>query len=346
MSASWVSGGLRGVVLLQCHRQSLRRLASHFAAGAFIIAALSIVPAAAQTAKPAPQAKTHTTGHTATTREDASHPHVYLMRGLLNIFSLGMDQLAAQIARNGIDATVYNHSIEESVVGNIVQKYRGGDRGPYILVGHSLGADAVMVMAQQLNAQGVPVALVVPFDGTESYAAPANVSCVVNLTQRKYAYVQAGAGFHGKLSNVDVSSDTTIDHVTIDKSPRLQAMALKEIVQAAHGQSCRPGTNPPSVARAKQSGPNEIAPADSGSKESATKSGSPQEPAPANNAAPGKSAAAAKTGAAKAALPAKSTAPTRSAAPTKSATPTAPARNIAPATGGAPDKSAAAAHAS
>jgi pimeloyl-ACP methyl ester carboxylesterase len=268
------------------------------------------------------------------------------MRGLLNVFSLGMDQLAAQIARNGIDASVYNHSVEESVVGTIVQKYRGGDRGPYILVGHSLGADAVMVMAQQLNAQAVPVALVVPFDGTESYAAPANVSCVVNLTQRKYAYVQAGAGFHGKLSNVDVSSDTTIDHVTIDKSPRLQAIALKEIVQAAHGQSCRPGTNAPTVARAKQSGPKEISPADSGPKESAIKTGAPQEAAPANSAAPGKSAAAAKSAASvKTALPAKSTVPTRSAAPTKRTTPTAPARNAAPATGGAPDKSAAA-HAS
>ena len=55
-------------------------------------------------------------------RDDASHPHVYLMRGLLNIFSLGMDQLAAQIARNGIDASVYNHSVEETVVGTIVQK--------------------------------------------------------------------------------------------------------------------------------------------------------------------------------------------------------------------------------
>ena len=48
-------------------------------------------------------------------------------------------------------------------------------------------------------------------------------------------------GFHGKLSNVDVSSDTTVDHFTIDKSPRLQAIALNEILQAAHGQSCRPG---------------------------------------------------------------------------------------------------------
>jgi fermentation-respiration switch protein FrsA (DUF1100 family) len=296
------------------------------AAGAFMIAALSIVPAAAaQTAKPAPSgARAHTT----TTRDDASHPHVYLMRGLLNIFSLGMDQLAAQIARNGIDATVYNHSVEESVVGTIVQKYRAGDHGPYILVGHSLGADAVMVMAQQLNTQGVPVALVVPFDGTESYAAPANVSCVVNLTQRRYAYVQAGAGFHGKLSNVDVSSDTSIDHVTIDKSPRLQAMALKEILQAARGQSCRPGANAPAVARAKQSGPQEIAPADA-PKQSVTTAGQSREAVPANKPARQKSAA-----------------PDKSAAPTKSAPPTGAAKSIAPATGASPDKSAAATHAS
>jgi alpha-beta hydrolase superfamily lysophospholipase len=170
----------------------------------------------------------------------------------MNIFSLGMDQLAGQIAGNGIDASVYNHSVAESVVGSIAQRYRGGDHGPYILVGHSLGADAVMTMAQQLNLQGVPVALVVPFDGTGSYAAPSNVACVLNVTQRAYAYMQAGAGFHGKLSNVDVSSDTSIDHVTIDKSPRLQALALTAILQAAHGQSCRPAGSAPMAGRSKE----------------------------------------------------------------------------------------------
>ena len=158
------------------------------------------------------------------------------MRGLLNIFSLGMDQLAAQIESHGIDAGVYNHTFADLIVGKIVQKYRAGDRGPYILVGHSLGADAVMSMAQQLNGQGVPVALVVPFDGTGSYAAPRNVACVLNLTQRKYAYMRAGAGFHGMLDNVDVSNDTSIDHFTIDKSPRLQAEALRYVLEAAHSQ--------------------------------------------------------------------------------------------------------------
>jgi pimeloyl-ACP methyl ester carboxylesterase len=173
------------------------------------------------------------------------------MRGLLNIFSLGMDQLAAEIARQGIDASVYNHSVEESVAGDIVRKYRAGDHGPYILVGHSLGADAVMIMAEQLGRSGVPVALVVPFDGTGSYAAAANVACVLNITQRYYAYMRPGPGFHGRLQNLDVSSDTSIDHFTIDKSPRLQAMALDSVLQAAHAQSCRPGANGPAVAQRK-----------------------------------------------------------------------------------------------
>src|SRR6516165_10508970 len=317
MSASLTSGGLRRGAPLQRHAQALRRLA----AGASVVAALGVSGAAAQTTKPAHAAAPHAASNHASTRDEASHPHVYLMRGLLNIFSLGMDQLAAQIARNGIDASVYNHSVAETVVGAILQKYRAGDRGPYILVGHSLGADAVMLMARQLNAQGVPVALVVPFDGTESYAAPANVSCVVNLTQRKYAYVQAGLGFHGKLSNVDVSSDTTIGHVTIDKSPRLQAMALKEILQAAHGQSCRPGTNAPAVARAEQSAPKEIAPQDNGSKENAIKDSATKDStttqrgtSPAQGAA--KSGAAPAAPANSATTPAKSTSSEKSAAAT------------------------------
>jgi Thioesterase domain len=334
MSASLMSGGLRRGALLQRHAQALRGIA----AGIGMAVALGIAPAtAAPAVKPLP--------HSGAGHDDASHAHVYLMRGLLNIFSLGMDQLAAQIARNGIDANVYNHSVEDTVVGAIVQKYRAGDHGPYILVGHSLGADAVMLMAQQLNAQGVPVALIVPFDGTGSYAAPANVSCVVNLTQRKYAYMQAGAGFHGKLSNVDVSGDTTIDHITIDKSPRLQAVALKEIVQAAHGQSCRPGTNAPAMTRGKQ--PKEISPQDNGFKENASKDSAPKDSAAKDsvpkeaiapkNAAPARTASPGKTASSK------TTAPIKSVTPAKNAAPAAPAKSATPAKSASPDKSAAAA---
>ena len=192
------------------------------------LTALMLAPAAAQPAA-------------AKEREAPSRPHVYLLRGLMNIFSLGMDQLAARIAQRGIAASVHNHAEADAIVAQIAAQYRAGDRGPVILIGHSLGADAVMTMAQALNRDGVPVALVIPFDGTGSYVTPKNVACVLNLTQRNYAYMRSGAGFHGKLTNVNVSGDSGIDHFTIDKSPRLQAYALKSVLLAANAQSCQPG---------------------------------------------------------------------------------------------------------
>jgi hypothetical protein len=218
--------------------------------GAAILAGLLLAPAGAQSAtRPAPR---RAIAHPAAVEHVVSRPHVYLMRGLLNIFSLGMDQLAAQIERHGIDASVYNHTYADVIVARIVQMYRGGDHGPYMLVGHSLGADAVMGMAQELNAQGVPVALAIPVDGTGSALAPRNVACVINLTQRKYAYMRPGAGFHGVLENVDFSGDPGIDHLTIDKSPRVQAEALRYVLETAHAEACRPGGAGAIVARPKQ----------------------------------------------------------------------------------------------
>ena len=237
----------------RCFALPLRPGLRCFLAGALVLVGLTLLAPTAQSAV-----------KFADRGAAVSRPHVYLIRGLLNIFSLGMDQLAAQIARHGVEASVYTHTLSEVIVGEIVQKYRAGDHGPYILVGHSLGADAVMTMAQELNAQGVPVALVVPFDGTGSYLAPRNVACVLNLTQRSYAYMRPGAGFHGMLSNVDVSSDTSIDHFTIDKSPRLQAVALSHVLQAAHSESCRPGVTGPVEATPKEApAPTAVAPANS-----------------------------------------------------------------------------------
>jgi hypothetical protein len=97
-----------------------------------------------------------------------------------------------------------------------------------VLVGHSLGADAVMFMAEYLGKKGVPVALVVPFDGTGSFAASSNVGQVYNLTQRDYAYMRKGAGFRGTLNNVDVSGQG-YGHIDIDKSARLHALVLARI---------------------------------------------------------------------------------------------------------------------
>ena len=137
----------------------------------------------------------------------APSAHVYLLRGLMNIFSLGMDTLAAELNRRGVNTTVDNHSEWQSLADQAAANY--------------------------LGARGVPVALVVPFDGTESFSASANVARVLNFTQ--HYYMGRGPGFHGSLVNVDLRSDPNIDHLTIDKSPRLHARVIAEVLAIVGG---------------------------------------------------------------------------------------------------------------
>lgn len=168
--------------------------------------------------------------------------HVYLLRGLLNIFSLGMDTLAGELNSRGVYATVDNHTAWEGLADQAAARYKAGTEGPIIIIGHSLGADATMAMAAYLGDRGVPVALVVPFDGTKSYPASANVGRVINLSQ--HYWMSRGAGFHGTLVNVDLRSDPNIDHLNIDKSPRLHARVISEVLSVVGSHRMGPTPTP------------------------------------------------------------------------------------------------------
>jgi len=146
--------------------------------------------------------------------------HVYLLRGLLNIFSLGMDTLAEELKGRDVYATVHSYSEWQTLADQATADYKA-----------ALGADSVMEMAAYLGRKGVPVALAVPFDCTKSFAASDNVAHVLNLTHGgSSAYIRGGPSFHGTLANVDVSSDPSIDHINIDKSPRLHARVMAEVI--------------------------------------------------------------------------------------------------------------------
>ena len=178
----------------------------------------------------------------------ASHAHAYVFRGLADIFSTGMDVLTDELNRRGVYATSHSHTDWKMLADQAAANYKAGKEGPIILIGHSLGADAVMEMADYLGDKGVPVALVMPFDGTQSFPASANVSRVVNFTQRDYAYMRKGPGFRGTLVNVDVSSDPDIGHLNIDKVPRLHARAIAEVLAVAAGHMGVPVADKPTVA--------------------------------------------------------------------------------------------------
>jgi hypothetical protein len=161
--------------------------------------------------------------------------HVYLFRGLADVFSTGMDTLADELNKRGVYATSHNHADWQMIADRAAADYKAKKESPIILIGHSLGADAVMEMADYLGDKGVPVALVMPFDGTQSFPAPGNVGRVINFTQRDYAYMRPGLGFRGSLSNVDLSANRDINHLNIDKSPELHARAIKEVLAIVGG---------------------------------------------------------------------------------------------------------------
>ena len=156
---------------------------------------------------------------------------VYLLRGFLNVFSLGMDDLATKLQADGISATVMNHADDDLVASRIMTTYNAGDHGPVVLIGHSLGADAIVEVSDALARYNIPVALMVLFDGTEPHRIPANVATAINYT--KHFMIAPGSGSRGSVSNVDLSGDAGIDHLSIDTIPSLQSQTLNYILQAA-----------------------------------------------------------------------------------------------------------------
>jgi pimeloyl-ACP methyl ester carboxylesterase len=163
---------------------------------------------------------------------------------LLNIFSLGMDSLAEELKRRDVDATVHSYGEWQTLADQAAADYKARKEAPIILIGHSLGADSVMEMAAYLGRKAVPVALVVPFDCTKSFAASDNVAHVLNLTHSgTYASIRGGPGFHGTLAIVDVSFDPSIDHINIDKSPRLHERVVAEVLAVIGNHKAAPTKN-------------------------------------------------------------------------------------------------------
>jgi hypothetical protein len=181
-------------------------------------------------AHPAP---VHSAAVTAAPSAESGRPYVYLLRGLLNVFSLGMDDLAAKLQRRGIAAGVYEYGQWESLCQDAAARWHSS-RTQIVIVGHSLGGDAVIYMANRLGQMGIPVALVVAFDPVHPVPLTGGTTArFVNLYQSNNGWgaaVPRGAGFHGELSNVDLRTRGDISHTSIDKSARLHEIVIGRVL--------------------------------------------------------------------------------------------------------------------
>ncbi len=161
----------------------------------------------------------------------ASGVHVYLVRGVLNIFSLGMDQIAARLQQQGINATVHNHLMWASIADDAAAEYRSGRAKTIILVGHSSGATCLPDIVARLDQEGVPVKLAIGLDSVFHTSLAGRVGKYINM------YVANGAGtrvektgnFRGTLENVDVENVPGVSHLTIDKNEFIQQKVIAAI---------------------------------------------------------------------------------------------------------------------
>jgi hypothetical protein len=157
---------------------------------------------------------------------------IYLIKGLADVFSSGMDALAARLSHQGIVARVESHTASEAIADEITRRFRAGERRPIVLVGHSLGADVAGGIARRLNDRHVPVALLVTFGPMHDTPVTPNVGQAVNYYQSQSIWsgrMVAAPGFRGPPANINLDSTPGINHFNIEKTDRLQTETIARI---------------------------------------------------------------------------------------------------------------------
>ncbi|MFZ1813502.1 MAG: thioesterase domain-containing protein [Rhizobiaceae bacterium] len=157
---------------------------------------------------------------------------VYLMRGLADVFSRGMDVMAAKLNRAGVFAYSGSYSDWHEMADTIIARNKRKEVSyPVVIMGHSLGANDASKMATYLGANGVHISYVVMFDPTVPGRVGKNIDKVVNYyIPNEDNRVYKGAGFTGTLQNISMANKEDITHTTIEKNPRLQGTVISNIM--------------------------------------------------------------------------------------------------------------------
>jgi len=161
---------------------------------------------------------------------------VVFIRGLANVFSLGLDTLAEELNKYGVYSHVHNHKHWKKVGKKIIKKHRQGKLSyPIVIIGHSLGAGASPRLASMLASEGIAVDYMVTLDAVEPLPIRNYVRLGVNYylpKKDKDNILRANDDFEGKLQNVNVKKTYAgIDHFNIDENEILRGKMTKRIFE-------------------------------------------------------------------------------------------------------------------
>ena len=141
-----------------------------------LLPALLALVAAGCTVTPPARVET-VDAHSDGTREGT----VYLIRGLRGLLSHGVDQLAQDLRARGIETHVFAAEQVRHLERQMRMAYREApEAGPIIIIGYSQGANAAVHLARGLDAEGIPVELLVTLDGNWPPPVTPNVRACYN----------------------------------------------------------------------------------------------------------------------------------------------------------------------
>jgi len=163
---------------------------------------------------------------------------VYLLRGLANIFSLGLDKTGKVFSGLGIENCVFNHKAWRGLADDIIERNRKRQVSfPIVIIGHSLGAGVAPKMATLLGKNNIEVSYVVMLDPVERTVIGKNVQKIVNyyLPKRKDTLVYGTPEFTGNLENVNVRKFGGFDHFNIDENENLRRAMYTYTLELSNG---------------------------------------------------------------------------------------------------------------
>lgn len=161
---------------------------------------------------------------------------VYLFRGALGlIFSRGMDKLAKQIEEAGVPVDVNEFTVCPFVAERAIREYRQ-DPAPITLIGHSMGGRCALEFAEKLQAENIPVSLVVTIDPAHLMPKlPNNVERYMNIFLAGDVLgggdVSPEKDYPGHFASFDLSKLKKVLHINIDKMDIIHTQLLTKILQ-------------------------------------------------------------------------------------------------------------------
>jgi len=159
----------------------------------------------------------------------ASAEEVYFLRGGFDVFSIGMNQMASQLRKEGVNAKATSFASWRGIADDIVRRSKTKSVSyPIVVLGHSFGGDAAPDFANYLGRHRIPVALVVGLDPLSSKTLHKGAKSVINYRTPTGGRYTAANDFTGRINQVNVAQYGA-NHFDVEENRAVQNLALQAI---------------------------------------------------------------------------------------------------------------------